>query len=149
MFKYLSILFLTFQVSLSPAAIVGFNADITNNSSGPANDFHVEIGVSCCAGSFLQTDRFYTGSLDPFTSRIANNFGASDSIDLDWGFLPTVPPTRPSIQLGRTIHVGWEFDDQNVRNSIRYKVGKTYWTDDGRPVPGTQPTLPGFTAASI
>ncbi len=146
MFKYLAILSLIFQVTLASAAIVGFNADITNRTGNTANDFHVGVGVSGGGSIILQDDRFYTGSQDPFTVRNATNGPGSlaNDIDLHWSV-----PSSP-IQPGNTIHIGWEFDDGGLGNSTRYREGQTYWTTlNGTKLPGTQPILPGFTAAGI
>lgn len=140
MFKHITAVLAMFAAGVCSAAIVSFNADITNNT-GTANDFHVGISVSGSAQTYLQSDKFYTGASDPFTTRAATLGTSVNTIDLDW--------SGAVVQRDRTIHIGWEFDDGGHANSVRYNAGGTYWTLMGNRLSGTQPVLPGFTAAGI
>ena len=138
MLKYTLTIFAMCTAGICSAAIVSFNADITN-MIGTADDFHVGVSVSGSATTYLQSDRFYTGASDPFTTRNAALGTTINTIDLTW--------SGAVVQRGRTIHIGWEFDDGGNSNSVRYMNGGTYWTLMKNPLKGTQPILPGFTAA--
>ena len=133
--------------SISLAAIVGFNADISNQTGSTADDFHVEVVLSGGASNALAGDRFYNGPNNPFGPPTANNFGSATNIVLDWKSASAIQPCRtPPCP---KIHIGWEFDDGGNKNSVRYAVDGTFWTIQGNRVPGSQPTLPGFTATGI
>lgn len=140
MFKHITAVLAMFTAGICSAAIVGFNADITNDI-GTADDFHVGIEVSGGVRIILQDDKFYTGARDPFTIREANPGIFANTIDLDW--------RGAVVQKDRKIHIGWEFDDGGLGNSVRYRKEQTYWTLMRNKLSGTQPVLPGFTAAGI
>ena len=132
-FIFLSI----FWCNAEALEIVSGNWDITNNSGAPANDFHMKVDVEEPAVVVLPGpgDFFNDGR---FSNRNATHTSGAD-FNVDW------TGAIPNINIGQTIHIGFQF--RSSRNEAR--IRDAYWTFDGKKTPGDQPVLPGMQAGGL